>query len=64
MRAIPDPTEYEIRDRCQQVQRKWDSRERWKRAGKPQRVTVTLVRAGEIVAAAREVLADETSSFG
>jgi hypothetical protein len=56
--AAIDPTPREIRQRSAEVQSSWSRRERWKRAGKPPRVTVTRVRAGEIVAAAKEVLSD------
>lgn len=56
--AVIDPTPLEIRQRSAEVQTAWSRRERWKRAGKPPRVTVTRVRAGEIVAAAREVLSE------
>ena len=51
MRARPDPTPLEIRDRCRQVQRKWSRRERWKRAGKPPRLTCPVVRVSDFSAA-------------
>ena len=49
--ATIDPTPLEIRDRCRQVQRKWSRRERWKRAGKPPRLTVQVVGVSDFAAA-------------
>ena len=59
MRAKPDPTEREIIDRCRQVQRQWSSRERWKRAGRPPRLTVAVVRASEFAAAIGDEYQDQ-----
>ena len=56
MRAKPDPTDQQIRDRCRQVQRKWTRRERWKRAGRPPRLTCPVVRVSDFSAA----ISDET----
>ena len=52
-RTKSNPTHDEIRERCREIRRHWDRRERWKRAGKPnpRPWKVPLVNVGEIAAA-------------
>lgn len=52
-RTKSNPTHDEIRERCRDIRRHWDRRERWKRAGKPnpRPWMAPIVHVGEIAAA-------------
>ena len=55
-----DPTPLEIRLRCREIQSKWEPKDEWRHAGKPQRTwTAPTVQVTDLAAAASEVLADE-----